>query len=203
MAKEKKSMVYPIVFILILTIILTAILAALDQVTEPAIAFNEELELKQKILNVFDLYDEGMTDQEVDSFFNENVEKEEYKDSMLYTLMENGEPVAYAVPFDGPGLWGSIEGYMGLTADLETITGIEFIKQDETPGLGGRIAEPPYKEQFRGLDVENPEDGTIVINKPAPGGNIDAIAGATQTSTFVQDMINDDIPEFINERKGE
>lgn len=202
MSKEK-SPIYPVIFILILTVILTTILAFLDQVTEPVIAFNQELELKEKILNVFDLYDENMDDEEVNSYFDEHVREEEYKDEVLYILEENGEATAYAVPFEGPGLWGSIKGYLGLRADLEEITGVEFIKQDETPGLGGRISEAPYKEQYRGLAVENPEDGAIVINKPAPGGNIDAIAGATQTSTFVTNMINEDVTAFIEERKGE
>ncbi|MDO5754842.1 MAG: FMN-binding protein [Tissierellia bacterium] len=200
---KEKSPIYPVLFILILTVILTTILAFLDQVTEPVIAFNQELELKEKILNVFDLYDENMDDEEINRFFDEHVTKEDYKDEVLYILEENGETMAYAVPFEGPGLWGSIKGYLGLSGDLQEITGVEFIKQDETPGLGGRISEAPYKEQYRGLSVESPEDGAIVINKPAPGGNIDAIAGATQTSTFVTNMINEDVTAFIEERKGE
>ncbi len=108
--------------------------------------------------------------------------------------------LAYAVPINGPGLWGSISGYIGVSEDLTKTTGLEFIKQDETPGLGGRITEDAYKNQFRGLDISNYTDKNIVINRPASGGNIDAISGATQTSTFVVNMINEDLDEFI--KKG-
>ncbi|MFR7871649.1 MAG: FMN-binding protein, partial [Fenollaria timonensis] len=58
----------------------------------------------------------------------------------------------------------------------------------------------PYKNQFRGLDISNYTDKNIVVNRPASGGNIDAISGATQTSTFVVNMINEDLDEFI--KKG-
>ncbi|NMB15255.1 MAG: NADH:quinone oxidoreductase, partial [Gallicola sp.] len=37
---------------------------------------------------------------------------------------------------------------------------------------------------------------------PADGGNVDAIAGATQTSTFVINMLNEDITEFIKSKGG-
>lgn len=200
MARKKKSMVYPVVFILILTVLLTGILAFLNKKTEPVIAFNSELELKQKILKVFQKYDPKMSPEEMSQYFDTIVKTENTENGVLYILQDQGKDVAYAVPFNGPGLWGSIEGYLGITADFKKTTGIEFIKQDETPGLGGRIAEEPYKAQYKDLDISSARNGQIVINRPAPGGNIDAISGATQTSTFVVKMINEDISRFIQER---
>ena len=50
---------------------------------------------------------------------------------------------------DGPGLWGSIEGYVAISKDYSTILGLTFITQSETPGLGGRIGEEEYLSQFR------------------------------------------------------
>lgn len=196
---NKKSMAYPIVFMVIVTAIAVLILAFLNQSTKAKVEHNEQLELQRKILYVFDLYDEDMSDDEVSSVFEENIdESKDDKDRTVYILKEGGEDKAYAVPFDGPGLWGSITGYIGVDSDVDTVTGIEFITQDETPGLGGRISEPPYKEQFRGVDISDADD-KYIISRPAPGGNIDAIAGATQTSTFVENMINDDLDYFIEE----
>lgn len=199
---KKKSFIYPVVFMIVLTGILTFLLAVINQVSLPVIEFNQEIELKQKILTVFDILPEGATSKEIDSIFNENIKEEKFNDSPLYILEENGTTVAYAVPFNGPGLWGSIDGYLGVNADLKTVTGIEFIKQEETPGLGGRIAEPEYKEQYRNLDISDSSSGEIIINKPAPGGNVDAITGATQTSTFVTNMLNEDVMAFIKAREG-
>jgi len=202
--KKKKSMAYPVIFMLVLTGILTLALAFINQKAEPKIEFNKDIELKQKILYVFDVVPEDATPENIDKTFNELVTEadKQFNDKPVYLLKENGEDKAYAVPFTGPGLWGSIEGYLGINKDMKTVTGIEFIKQDETPGLGGRIAEPEYKEQYRSLDISNPVGGEIVINKPAEGGNVDAIAGATQTSSFVTKMLNKDIQDFINSWGG-
>ncbi|NLY19825.1 MAG: FMN-binding protein [Tissierellia bacterium] len=200
---KKKSMVYPVVFMLVLAGVLTAILAFINEQTLPTIQFNEEIELKEKILNVFDILPENATPEIIDTNFNESITTEDYEGNPLYIYKQNGETVAYAVPFDGPGLWGSINGYLGITADKNTITGIEFIKQEETPGLGGRIAEDEYKNQYRDLDISNIVNNEIIINRPAPGGNVDAIAGATQTSTFVTNMLNEDVIAFIETWKGE
>ncbi len=194
---KKKSVVYPVVFMLVLSLVLTLALAFLNQITTPTVEFNQDIELKQKILNVFNILPKDTSASNIDKTFKDNVKEEEYKGKKLYVLEQNGETQAYAVPIDGPGLWGSITGYVGISKDMKKIVGIEFISQSETPGLGGRITEDSYKEQYRNLDISNPVDGKIVINKPANGGNIDAISGATQTSTFVVNMINEDVSEFI------
>lgn len=72
---------------------------------------------------------------------------------------------------------------------------MEFISQNETPGLGGRISENPYKEQYRNIDISG-RDNNFIMNNPSPDGNIDAIAGATQTSNFVTQMINKALSEY-------
>lgn len=200
MAKKKKSIVYPVVFMFSLALLLTLALAFLNEVTAPVVEFNQDIELKKKILNVFDILPSDADATTIDKVFKDNVVSEDYDGKNLYIYKNGEEALAYAVPINGPGLWGSISGYIGVTHDLTKTTGLEFIKQDETPGLGGRITEDAYKNQFRGLDISNYTDKNIVINRPASGGNIDAISGATQTSTFVVNMINEDLDEFI--KKG-
>lgn len=200
MAKKKKSIVYPVVFMFALALLLTLALAFLNEVTAPVVEFNQDIELKKKILNVFDILPSDADAAAIDKVFKDNVVSEDYEGKNLYIYKSGEEALAYAVPINGPGLWGSISGYIGVTNDLTKTTGLEFIKQDETPGLGGRITEDAYKNQFRGLDISNYTDKNIVINRPASGGNIDAISGATQTSTFIVSMINEDLDEFI--KKG-
>ena len=200
---KKKSVAYPIVFMLILSAVLVFVLAFINKLTTPKIEFNSEIELKSKILYVFDIPVDSENPEEIDKVFNENIEEKDYEDTKYYVYKKGDEVEAYAVPIEGPGLWGTITGYIGVNKDFTETTGIEFIKQDETPGLGGRISEAPYKEQYRGIDISTPTDGKYVINKPANGGNIDAIAGATQTSTFVTGVINDDLQTFIEKEGGD
>lgn len=199
---KKKSMLYPTLFMLVLSVVLTAALAALNAFTKPIVEFNSDIELKQKILYVFNIDTPSSDAEVIDKTFKDNVTEEEFNGKKVYVQNEEGNVKAYAVPFDGPGLWGGIEGYIGVTQDLSKVTGVDFTKQEETPGLGGRIEEAPYKEQFRDLDISKIENNSPIINRPANGGNVDAISGATQTSTFVMNMINEDLMEFIGSRKG-
>ncbi len=199
---KKKSILYPIVFMTILTAVITMALAFLNESTLATVQENEDLALRRKILYVFNLYDDKTSDDEVIKIFNDRVLEDKNSDGeIIYVLNDGSTPVAYAVPFSGPGLWGSIIGYIGIDSDLSKITGIEFIVQNETPGLGGRISESPYKEQFRNVEISKSSQN-YVISRPAPGGNIDAVAGATQTSTYVQNMVNEGLAKFFSEGGG-
>lgn len=194
----KNSFFYPIVFMTLVTAVFIAVLAGFNFVTADTIAFNQESQLHQKILYIFDLLPEDGTEQDIERIFNEYVIEKQWVKLKGFALIEGNIEKAYAVPINGPGLWGSIIGYIGLNNDYTEIIGIEFVTQSETPGLGGRISEEPYKEQFRGIDISGKNDN-FIISSPQPDSNVDAIAGATQTSTAVVKLINEDIKHFLQE----
>lgn len=198
----KKTFAYPIVFMAIVTIVFTSILGFLNYSTAEKIESNEETELRKKILYVLDIETKSGDSEEIKKIFDDEIEETKVDDDIIYTVRINNEAVAYAFPVRGAGLWGSILGYVGITADYSEIIGIDFISHSETPGLGGRIEEEPYKEQFRGLELN--DDGTeYIIYKPASGGNVDAISGATLTSQSVSNFLNVDIEKFIKTWEGE
>ncbi|NYB73329.1 FMN-binding protein [Sedimentibacter hydroxybenzoicus DSM 7310] len=193
----KNSLYYPILFMIAVTVVFIAILASINYMLTDTIAFNQESELRQKILYIFDVLPENDDPQEIKRAFDEKIKQKTINDIEVYTLIENNQEAAYAVPINGPGLWGSINAYIGLNKDFTKIIGIEFITQSETPGLGGRISEDIYKNQFRNIDIEGAADGNYIISSPQPGSNVDAIAGATQTSSAVVKMINEDLNTFF------
>lgn len=199
----KKSFIYPIIFMALLTAIFTFVLAYLDYSTADRIALLQNTELRVKIMNVFDIDVPTQDPKEIEALFNENIVEEVVDEKVIYEALNNGEIIGYAFPVEGPGLWGIIDGYVGVSSDYSKILGIEFIAHSETPGLGGRIDEEIFKEQFRNLDISNIQGGQYVIYRPAPGGNVDAIAGATLTSQSVSKLLNADIEDFIKERRGE
>lgn len=199
----KKSFTYPIVFMSLLTAIFVFVLAFLDYTTAERIEFLQGTDLQKKILYVFNMEIDSEDPEVIDKAFKEKVDKEEIDNEDIYIVRENGEVKAYAFPVSGAGLWGSIKAYAGISADYSELIGIEFIEHSETPGLGGRISEPSFKEQFRGIKLEDVNDGNYIIYKPAPGGNVDAITGATLTSKSVSDFMNKDIDKFLKKRKGE
>lgn len=200
---KKKSFIYPIIFMSVITAIFTFVLAYLNYSTAERVAFLQDNDLRQKILYVFDIPVASEDPEEIEEIFNEHIKEDNSIEPPVYYTEENGEISAYAIPIDGAGLWGSIDAYVGISSDFTKVIGLEFIKHEETPGLGGRISEPEFLNQFRELDISNPVGSEYVIFNPAPGGNLDAISGATLTSQAVRNMINADIHEFLNERRGD
>ena len=190
----KNSFIYPIIFMLAVT----AVLAGLNYVTADIIAFNQESQLRQKILYIFDILPEDGTEKDIERIFNDNVIEKEWGELKGYALVQGGQEKAYAIPINGAGLWGSIIGYVGLNNNYTEIIGIEFVTQSETPGLGGRISEEAYKEQFRGIDISG-KTANFIVSSPEPASNVDAIAGATQTSTAVVNIVNENIKLFLGE----
>jgi len=65
-------------------------------------------------------------------------------------LSTDEHPYGYVIPINGYGLWDAIYGYLGLKADADTVLGMTWYDQKETPGLGGNIALPNWQEQFQG-----------------------------------------------------
>lgn len=198
----KKSFAYPIIFMALLTAIFTVILSYLNYSTAEKIEFLQGAELQKKILYVFDIDVKSNEVEDITNLFNEKIESEEIDEEIIYTYKENGEVKGYAFPATGPGLWGTINAYVGISPDYSELLGLEFITQDETPGLGGRITEDWYKEQFRGIDLTKASNNDYIVYRPATDGNVDAIAGATLTSKSVSKLVNEDMYEFIKGRKG-
>lgn len=197
----KKSFSFPIIFMVVITAFFTFILAFLNYSTADKIAFNQELELNKKLLYIFDIESLSEEPEDIHQAFMDNIGSIPFEGEDLYVYYGDNEQIlGYAVPINGSGLWGSIEGYVGVSADYAKILGLEFISHSETPGLGGRISEDWYKEQFRGIDLTKTTDGNYIIYKPSAGGNVDAIAGATLTSKSVSKLLNEDLEEFM--KKG-
>lgn len=95
----------------------------------------------------------------------------------IYPAKNNGETVGYAVnSYTNNGFSGYFSVMAGFRPD-GSITGISVLEHKETPGLGTKMAEPAFKEQFTG---RNPGESILKVKKD--GGNIDAITAATISS---------------------
>lgn len=200
---NRDSFAYPIIVMAVLTAVLVFILAFLNASTAERVELLEETNLRTSILYVFEVDVETDDPEEIEKIFSEYTIEEEIEGERIFTYLENGQEVAYAFPFKGSGLWGQIKGYAGITTDLTELTGVVFVDHEETPGLGGRIDELVYREQFRNIDLSNQAGGNYIVTRPASGGNVDAIAGATQTSDSVVNMLNEDIQWFLDLKGGQ
>jgi Na+-transporting NADH:ubiquinone oxidoreductase subunit C len=178
-----------VVFILVLGSILTAALVAVAGYTAPIIAQNEAVETRKSILEALEIPYDVAT---VDEAFVQNVQ-EKQADGMTYYVSRQGD---IAFDYEGPGLWGPIEGIVAVGPELQTLTGITIIRQEETPGLGSRIGEAAYLAQFKAKRFEN---GLRLV---APGrsqadNEIDSITGATLSSDAFVQILNDALEEKV------
>ena len=149
----KKSFSFPIIFMIIITAFFTFILAFLNYKTTDVIAYNQETDLRKTILYVFNIETPSDDPKAIEETFNQYIEEEKIGEKTIYVVKEGENIIAYAFPIGGTGLWGTVEGYAAISADNSELLGIDFVSHSETPGLGGRISEEPFKEQFRNLDL--------------------------------------------------
>src|SRR5690606_13835510 len=66
---------------------------------------------------------------------------------------ESGALQTLVLPVSGYGLWGTMYGHLALQSDLNTVVGIGFYEQKETPGLGGEIVNPRWVGQWPGKQI--------------------------------------------------
>jgi Na+-transporting NADH:ubiquinone oxidoreductase subunit C len=103
-------------------------------------------------------------------------------------LAEDGAVMGLVLQGAGVGLWGVIRAVVGFDAVGERLTGIEFLEHCETPGLGARIEEAWFRDQFKG---KRGPLSLVPEGAPDKENEFDAITGATITSKGVRDLVND------------
>jgi Na+-transporting NADH:ubiquinone oxidoreductase subunit C len=191
----KGGYVYTIIFMLVITIVLTSALALANRGFAPLIESNAALAEKRALLDAFGLDVTG-NQQADEALFQENIRTAtNNRGQDLYVrLDEASEIIGMAAPFTGAGLWGQIRGYLALSPDGSKLLGIVFTVQNETPGLGGRIDEKQYRDQFRGIAIKAGQP----LAYGAPGyEELDAISGATSSSQAVLTIVNQFIEETL------
>lgn len=190
-----RERIFPVLFMLLVTVVFISIVSGVYLATREDVLRNERLYLKRAVLFAADIeLPDDPADLEARYF--DNIREVERSDSdsessivAYYEVVSSSGAIAgYVLPAEGPGLWGEIEAVVGFDESLSGFTGVDFTKQNETPGLGGRIAENWFREQFRGKSgpLSFVPEGTDDEAK----NEFDAITGATITSTAIMDILN-------------
>lgn len=107
-------------------------------------------------------------------------------------LVKDGDKVSKVIlPVHGNGLWSMMYAFVAVETDGNTVSGITYYQQGETPGLGGEVENPAWRAQWVGKKLfdENHKPAIKVVKGGAPAGSehgVDALSGATLTSNGVQ-----------------
>jgi Na+-transporting NADH:ubiquinone oxidoreductase subunit C len=184
-----RERVYPVLFMVIITVVFISIISGIYLSTQSMVEENETIFLKKAVL-----FSAGLKvpddNTEINRVYAEKVTEYAVDGKPAVFAIRNGEAGAesFAFRITGPGLWGEIEALIGYDGQMRNLTGIDFIKQNETPGLGARIEEEWFKTQFRG---KSPPFSLVQEDRENTAPNeINAITGATYTSNYVRDMVN-------------
>ena len=190
-----------------ITLIAGLLLGVVHEVTDGPIKKAEE-EAKIKAWNeVFS--DAASFDENEEGFgvssaaLSEKVKEAGFKadiEAVVRALDNAGNTLGYVITVnDHEGYGGDIRFSMGIRSD-GTLNGISILEISETAGLGMK-ADPVLTSQLKDIKVDN-----ISFVKGGGGnpsqGTIDAISGATITTTAVTNGVNAGLTAFFEITKG-
>ncbi len=210
MSAENRGPIYTLIYVAVISAVFTGGIMALYAVSQPTIQRNAALFEQKALVDAFNIGDvQTLPGDEIAAIFSDRIHKlDNVTDSetgatfVVYALDSTDNPTAIAFTITGTGFWARIDGFLAVTPDLNRIVGITFLKHQETPGLGGRITERAWRESFRGLDISPPpaDEPILIIAADAPADQadrcVDAISGATGTSSAVEEFLNEQIAAF-------
>ncbi|HOQ89314.1 MAG TPA: Na(+)-translocating NADH-quinone reductase subunit C [Candidatus Hydrogenedentes bacterium] len=115
----------------------------------------------------------------------------------IYEILdEQGKTKEFILPVVGKGLWSTMRGFLALDADGNTIQGLSFYEHGETPGLGGEVDNPRWKELWKGRKAYDSNGNVAIKVRKGPAGppdqdpyEVDGLSGATLTSRGVTNTL--------------
>ncbi|GAH28060.1 unnamed protein product [marine sediment metagenome] len=163
---------YPVVFLAVIVVASVVLLMVVNSITSPIVKNMQVEEIKNTLRSIFP-------------------EMSEYElEDEIYIIYQDGEKAGYAFIASGSGYSGDIDILVGMDNDF-VIKDISVLSQIETPGLGSRITESSFTDQFKGLSASD-------IALKADGGKIDAVTGATISSRAVVNAVQKKMIEIID-----
>ena len=190
MAAKKDSLLNMFIAMFVICVVSGGVLGLVYNATKDPIAAAETAKKTEAIKNVLP-------------------EFQELKEIMVKSALEDAEIPFYLAydannnfigaaveTFTNKGFSGNISLMVGILAD-GTVNNISVLQHAETPGLGSKMSEPSFKDQFN-----NKNAASFNFNVKKDGGDIDAITAATISSRAFCDAVNRALSTFENNKGG-
>ncbi len=194
---DVKGIVKAVVVIFVITLVMGAALGAVYDITKKPIS---DAALKAKEEAYKEIYPdaasivsiEEQSESITNKFLNDTLHAAGYKDNTIdeFNLVtdKDGRLIGTIVVVTNKnGYGGDIQLAVGISLAENKITGISFLTLNETVGLGMKANEAEFKEQFKDApfgEISYTKTGSDSANV------IDAISGATITTSAVTDGVN-------------
>lgn len=173
-----KSSLFNMIFVMLIVCGLSAwALGYVYQITKEPIDIAKNQKTVDAIAKIVGEFDNNPFDEKT----NINAGKSKLE---MFPARQNGNISAVAIKtYSKNGFSGKIELIIGISMD-GTILGYKVIEHAETQGLGSKITEKKFSDQFVGLNTKSSE-----YKLSNDGGEVDALTGATISSKAVVDAI--------------
>ncbi|MCC8187529.1 MAG: Na(+)-translocating NADH-quinone reductase subunit C [Bacteroides sp.] len=215
---------YTVIYASVMVIIVAFVLAFISASLQDRQQSNVELDKKKQILSALNINTKG---QDAEALYNQYVKADQILNASGEVVSEQGGfeievkaelakdlqarqlplyvcevegATKYVLPLYGAGLWGAIWGYIALDEDKDTVYGVYFSHESETPGLGAEIATRWFQDYFKGKHVM--KNGTVALGVEKNGKvtdpqyQVDGISGGTITSVGVDEMLKRCISQY-------
>ena len=197
MKLNTNSNTYIIIYSTIMVVIVAFLLAFVSQTLKPMQDANVALDTEKQILNSLNL--RGLSDEEAHATYEKIVKYDEAQKVYVCTL-ENGD-MKYVLPLKGQGMWGGISCFLAIDSDKNTVYGAYFNHESETAGLGAEIKDnADWQAKFQGKKIfadETKETLALSVEKNVNNETtVDAVTGATVTSTAVSKMLQEQLTKY-------
>lgn len=190
MAAKKDTLINMFVALFVICIVSGGVLGVVYNATKDPIAAAETAKKTKAIKNVLPEFNELKETMVMSAL--EDVEIPFY---LAYDA-DNNFIGAAVETFTNKGFSGNISLMVGILAD-GTLKNISVLQHAETPGLGSKMTEPTFKDQFNGKKANS-----FNIKVKKDGGDVDAITAATISSRAFCDAVNRALLTFENNKGG-
>ena len=165
-----------------ITAVSATLLATVNNLTAPVIAKNQ---LKKTYQSMEKVMPKAKEFKAIDVTAKDKISE------AYIALDENNEQIGVCIISSANGYGGEIKVLTGVVEGK--ICGIDILAHAETPGLGAKTTNPEFKEQFK-----EKTNNISLVKSGASGNEINAISGATISSTAVTNAVNTAL-EFSSE----
>lgn len=172
-------------------VLVLSLICGLSGLTLATIRQATSLRIEEQVLT----YVQGPALEQIFNDYNNNPVKDRKTFTLpsgpitVFPAMKDGKLTGVAFETFGKGYGGNIGIMVGFATDGSTLEGIGITTLKETPGLGARIVEPEFRDQFT-------DHTTAKVALQKQGGDIVAISGATISSTGAVSAVNDAVKIF-------
>ncbi|MBT3278055.1 MAG: FMN-binding protein [Phycisphaerales bacterium] len=196
----KNNNIYTVFFVAILCVACAGLMAYVNNTSYEDILLNMEAARKKAALEALDMVGETTYSTKraerdaLAAMYDEFLQEESLGELTILECIKGPKMGAFVTEVSGPLRNGPMRAYLAFSDEkAKTAIGFRVFEHAETGGLGAKIEDKKFVDQFNNLQLHNDTDvpGISIVKGSASGKNeVQGISGATATMINLGKNIN-------------